>query len=114
MLTRSATRRSAVVLMMALVAMLLVATGGSARATQQARTSAGTGHLTAAPQHGRQAASVPPASHDHGHLHLDLATTAPDDVASPAAVVDEPVATHDASHVAAATVTVEGRAPPAP
>lgn len=100
--------------MMALVAMLLVATGGSARATQQARTSAGTGHLTAAPQHGRHAASVPPASHDHGHLHLDLASTAPDDVASPAAVVDEPVATHDASHVAAATVTVEGRAPPAP
>ena len=60
MLTRTATRRSAVVLMMALVAMLLVATGGSARATQQARTSAGTGHVTAAPHHGRQAASIPP------------------------------------------------------
>ena len=99
--------------MMALVAMLLVATGGSARATQQARTSAGTGHVTAAPHHGRQAASIPPVLHDHGHLHLDLASTPPDDTTSPATVVDAPVATPDASHVDAATVTVEGRAPPA-
>ena len=99
--------------MMALVAMLLVATGGSARATQQARTSAGTGHVTAAPHHGRQAASIPPVLHDHGHLHLDRASTPPDDTTSPATVVDAPVATPDASHVDAATVTVEGRAPPA-
>jgi hypothetical protein len=113
MLTRTATRRSAVVLMMALVAMLLVATGGSARATQQARTSAGTGHVTAAPQHGRQAASVAPTAPDHAQLHLDLASTPPDDVASPAAVVDERVATHPGSHHEAVAVTADGRAPPA-
>jgi hypothetical protein len=112
MLTRTATRRSAVVLMMALVAMLLVATGGSARATQ-ARTSVGTGHAAAAPQHGRQTAAIAPAPHDHAQQHLDLASTPPADDASPAPRVDGRVEARDGSFVAGTTVTAVGRAPPA-
>ena len=98
--------------MVALVAMLLVATGGSARAVQ-ARTSAGTGHVTGMPHHGRQVAAVAPSSHDHTHLHLDLASTPPDDDVSPSPGVGDRVSPHDASHVAAVTVTADGRAPPA-
>jgi hypothetical protein len=113
MLTGTATRRSAAVLLMALVAMLLVATGGSARATQQARTSAGSGHVASAPQHGRQAAAIPPAAHDHAQLHLDLAVIPPVDDVAPTATVDEPVGSHETAHRAAATTTVDGRAPPA-
>ncbi|MFC5678504.1 hypothetical protein [Aeromicrobium endophyticum] len=112
MLTRTATRRSAAVVMVALVAMLLVATGGSARAVQ-ARTSAGTGHVAGTPHHGRQVTAVAPSSHDHSHLHLDLATTPPDDQASPALIVADQVPAHADSYVAAATVTADGRAPPA-
>jgi hypothetical protein len=98
--------------MVALVAMLLVATGGSARAVQ-ARTSAGTGHVTGTPHHGRQVAAVAPSAHEHSHLHLDLASTPPDDDASPAVVVADRVVARGDVHVAAATVTADGRAPPA-
>jgi hypothetical protein len=113
MFTRTTTRRSAAVLMVALVAMLLVATGGSARAVQ-ARTSAGTGHAAATPHHGRQVTAVAPSSHDHSQLHLDLASTPPDDRVLPSPRVDGQVSAHTASHVAATTVTADGRAPPAP
>jgi hypothetical protein len=112
MLTRTTTRRSAAVLMMALVAMLLVATGGSARAAQ-ARTSAGTGHAASAQHHGRQVTTVAPSSHEHSQLHLDLASTPPDDHASPSPRVADRVTAHIASHVTATTVTADGRAPPA-
>ena len=113
MLTRTATRRCAAVLMMALVAMLLVATGGSARAAQP-RTSAGTGQAVAPPQHARQVAAIAPAAHEHVQIHLDLASTPPAD-GSPAPVrAAERTTTADASHVAAAEITVDGRAPPAP
>jgi hypothetical protein len=98
--------------MVALVAMLLVATGGSARAVQ-ARTSAGTGHVSATPHHGRQVAAVAPSSHDHSHLHLDLAATPPHDDVPPTPRVSDRVSARASSHVAAATVTADGRAPPA-
>ena len=99
--------------MVALVAMLLVATGGSARAVQ-ARTSAGTGHVSATPHHGRQVTAIAPSSHDHSHLHLDLASTPPDDDVSPSPSIDDLVSARAESHVAATTVTADGRAPPAP
>jgi hypothetical protein len=112
MLTRTTTRRSAAVLMVALVAMLLVATGGSARAVQ-ARTSAGTGHTAAAPHHGRQVTAIAPAAHDHSHLHLDLASTPPAEDLSPSSHVRDRVVARGAAHIAATTVTADGRAPPA-
>ena len=112
MLTRTATRRSAVVLMMALVAMLLVATGGSARATPS-RSSAGTGHVAGTPHHGRQAAVVAPSAHDQSGLHLDLASTAPDDDAPAGEQPGDRAAGDDTSYVAGTTITAVGRAPPA-
>ena len=98
--------------MMALVAMLLVATGGSARAAQP-RASAGTGQAAAATQHGRQVAAVTPAAHEQVQIHLDLASTPPvDDAPAPVRAVERTTAA-GASHVAAAEITVDGRAPPA-
>lgn len=112
MLTRSATRRSAVVLMMALVAMLLVATGGSARATPS-RSSAGTGQVSGTPHHGRQAALVAPSSHDQSALHLDLASSPPDDDPTTDGRPDAEVVGDDTSQVPGTTITAVGRAPPA-
>ncbi|MET0928770.1 MAG: hypothetical protein ABWX74_04600 [Aeromicrobium sp.] len=113
MLTRTTTRRSAVVLTVALVAMLLVALTGSARAAQH-RTSAGTGHSAAAAQPGRHTATVPLAPHDHLPWHLDLASTPPADaetrVVAAASLVESP----DRSIVAREAVAAVGRAPPAP
>lgn len=98
--------------MMALVAMLLVATGGSARAAQP-RTSAGTGQATAAPLHGRQVAAIAPAAHEHVQIHVDLASTPPVDGApAPVRAVERTTAA-SVSHVAAVEITVDGRAPPA-
>lgn len=113
MLTRTATRRSAVVLLMALVAMLLVATGGSARATPS-RSSAGTGQVIGTPHHARQAAIVVPSSHDQSALHLDLASTPPDDDPASTASPDDRAVGDDGSQVAGTTISAVGRAPPAP
>jgi len=111
MLTRTATRRSAAVLMMALVAMLLVATGGSARATQ-ARTSAGTGHVAAVPHAARQVAAVPVAPGDHAPVHLDLTSTPPVEASSAGAPGRVPALVPHVSHVPVDVVTAVGRAPP--
>lgn len=100
-------------LLVALVAMLLVATGGSARASQ-ARSTAGTGHVGVAQHHGRQAAAVPPASHDHSHLHLDLGATPPGEHDAISPRVDEQPVAADVSQVAGTAVVAVGRAPPAP
>lgn len=112
MLTRTATRRSAAVLMVALVAMLLVATGGSARATP-ARMSAGTGHSVASPHPGRQVAAAAPASNDQVHVHTAVASTPPavDPAAAGPSVI--PVAEHVTARVSTDLVTAVGRGPPA-
>ncbi|MCD9198257.1 hypothetical protein [Aeromicrobium wangtongii] len=109
--TRAAARRSAAVLMMALVAMLLVATGGSARATQS-RTSVGTGHASAAPHSGRQVALVPQLAHDPVATHLDLATTPPPDPAAPGEAEHSLPPEATSSLVPADAVSPVGRAPP--
>lgn len=113
MLTRTTTRRSAVVLTVALVAMLLVALGGSARAGQH-RASAGTGHSLAGAQPGRHTAAVQLAPHDHTPWHLDLASTPPDDAASRADSVALTVEALDTTIVTHETIAAVGRAPPAP
>ncbi|CAN5290812.1 hypothetical protein BH09ACT10_BH09ACT10_25810 [soil metagenome] len=99
-------------LMVALVAMLLVATGGSARASQQ-RVTIGTGHVSSVPHASRHAYVVAPSHHDHGPLHLDLDATLP---SSPAGPTDS--GTYDTgpvtdAHGAARAITPLGRAPPA-
>jgi hypothetical protein len=112
MLTRTATRRSAVVLSLALVAMVLVALSGSARAAQH-RVSAGNGQSIAAPHPSRQAVVVPAATQDHQpwHLDLDAALLA---VAEPHGhVLVSAVTAHDLSIVSHETVPAVGRAPPA-
>lgn len=98
--------------MVALVAMLLVATGGSTRAAQ-ARTSAGTGQASAAPHLVRQAASIAPESLDHTQLHLDLASTPPAGALIETHEMADDVDGTDGSVVDRATVTAVGRAPPA-
>ena len=105
-------RRSAAVLMVALVAMLLVATGGSVRATP-ARLSAGSGQAVAAPHTGRHVAAVVPTSSDQAPQHVDLASTAPDAAAPAPEVVDEQAAGHDRSRLSSDHVTAVGRGPPA-
>ncbi|MCW2839554.1 MAG: hypothetical protein JWR55_1037 [Aeromicrobium sp.] len=111
MLTRTATRRSAVVLTVALVAMLLVALSGSAR-TGQHRTSAGNGHSVASPIPGRHTATVPLAPHDHTPWHLDLASTPPADALVAVAGAGVPAQHHDTSIVMRDAVVAVGRAPP--
>ena len=112
MLTRTTTRRSAFVPTLALVAMLLVALAGSARAAQH-RVSAGSGQSVAGPHLGRHAAVVPPASHDHGPWHLDLGSTPPDDDVTPGATFSTVVERADTSGVSHESVAAVGRAPPA-
>ena len=113
MLMRSAARRTAALLMIALVAMLLVATGGSARGSQH-RVSAGTGQAVAAPHTGRQVDIPAPAQHDQTSHLLDLTSTPPttDDSVRTSTVVAADA--HPASYVDADGVTPTGRAPPAP
>lgn len=111
MLTRTTTRRSAAVLMVALVAMLLVAVGGSARASQ-ARVSAGTGHASATPPSGRQVAALPSAPSDQAQLHLDLASTPPIDLPTPVSVVADRGTAGNAAYLPGDGVTAVGRGPP--
>ena len=113
MLTRTTTRRSAVVLTLALVAMLLVALAGSARAAQH-RVTAGSGQSVAGQHLGRHAAVVLPASHDHGPWHLDLGSTPPDDAVALAATVSDVVDQADTTAVTRGSIVAVGRAPPAP
>lgn len=112
MLTRPTTRRSAVVLTLAMVAMLLVALAGSARAGQH-RVTAGSGQTAAAKHLGRHAAIVLPSAHDHGPWHLDLGSTPPDDDAAPVATISDVVDQADTTAVARGSITAVGRAPPA-
>lgn len=99
--------------MMALVAMLLVATGGSARATQH-RVSASTGQAAAAPQPGRQADVQAPVQQDQPAHVLDLvATSSSRDVERP--VTSWTTVTAEATPFTGTRgVTPTGRAPPAP
>ncbi len=99
--------------MVALVAMLLVATGGSARATP-ARLSAGTGHTVAVPHAGRQVAAVGPTSTDQAPQHVDLACTPPAPVEVAPSPVGGQAAGQDGSWLSSETVTAVGRGPPAP
>jgi hypothetical protein len=112
MLTRTTTRRSAVVLALALVAMLLVALNATARAAQH-RVSAGNGQSIASPHPARQAVVVPAATDDHQPWHLDLGATPPASADAYAQVVLPVTATHDGSIVTHETVPAVGRAPPA-
>jgi hypothetical protein len=114
MIMTSAARRTAAVLMVALVAMMLVATGGSAR-TVQHRVSAGTGHAAAGVPTGRSVdvkAASPQQHQQTSHL-LDLAATSPSPAPSRVDVGWTTV-THDtATYVGTTSVTPTGRAPPA-
>jgi hypothetical protein len=97
--------------MVALVAVLLVATGGSARAAHS-RTSVGTGHASATPTGGRQVAAVPLPAHESVATHLDLATTPPVDLPMPVGVAVDLAQDAALSYVPADVVTAVGRAPP--
>ncbi|MET1039208.1 MAG: hypothetical protein ABW075_13120 [Aeromicrobium sp.] len=112
MLTRTATRRSAVVLSLALVAMLLVALSGSARAAQH-RASAGNGQSIAAPHPSRQAVVVPAATQDHQPWHLDLDAALLERVTPHGHALVSVVTTHATSLVTHESVPAVGRAPPA-
>ena len=98
-------------LMMALVAMLLVATGGSARAAQS-RVSAGTGHASSTPPGGRPVAALPAVPSDQTPIHLDLASTPPVEPAVPVVLADVPAVRDEASHLAGDAVPAVGRGPP--
>jgi hypothetical protein len=98
--------------MVALVAMLLVATGGSARVAH-ARTSAGTGHASAMPHSGRPVAALPATSPDHAPLHLDLASTPPADALAKVLVVIDEGPGDDESCLPGDLATAVGRGPPA-
>ncbi|AWB92625.1 hypothetical protein C3E78_10675 [Aeromicrobium chenweiae] len=100
-------------LMMALVAVLLVATGGSARGVHH-RVSAGAGHAAAPQQTGRQLDV--PVAHQHDQPsshHLDLASTPPSQAPGLADTGWGPASTDTTTYVDAAGVTPTGRAPPA-
>ncbi|MRJ77096.1 hypothetical protein GEV29_11135 [Aeromicrobium sp. SMF47] len=114
MLMRSAARRTAAVLMVALVAMLLVATGGPARGAHQ-RVSAGTGHATAAGvQSGRHLdVQAPTPQHDQASHLLDLASTPPSPAPQRVDAGWTTLTTDTATYVGADAVTPTGRAPPA-
>lgn len=112
MLTGTATRRSAVVLAMALIAMFLVVLAGSARVAQN-RTGAAPGHASPAPQQGRQAAAVAPAPPDQSVWHLDLASTPPIGFTATSAVGSEHFTADAVSILTIDAITATGRAPPA-
>lgn len=112
MLTRTTTRRSAVVLSMALVAMFLVVLAGSARAAQP-RTAAGPGHASPAPQQGRHTTAVAPVPHDQTPWHLDLASTPPITVEPTIVLVGEHFSTDTVSFLTTDAIPAVGRAPPA-
>ena len=98
--------------MIALVAVLLFATGGSARAAHQ-RVSAGTGQSSASPHHGRQVDTAAPSIHDQQSHLLDLASTPPASSSAPDDVRAEATVVSPDSQLPAESVTAVGRAPPA-
>nr|MCW2727935.1 hypothetical protein [Aeromicrobium sp.] len=97
--------------MVALVAALLVAAGGTARAAQP-RVSAGTGQAGTAPQAGRHVATHPSSSYDLAALHLDLASTGPVDVPAPAGPAVEHIDGGAASFVSGDSIAAVVRGPP--
>ncbi|MCW2769793.1 MAG: hypothetical protein JWR27_1226 [Aeromicrobium sp.] len=113
MLTRTTARRTAAVLMAALVAVLLVATGGSVRAAHQ-RVSAGPSHASVAGQAARHTTLTVADTHDRPGAHLDLTATP----ASEPAVVGAPatyvVEAAELVRPGVDAITAVGRAPPAP
>lgn len=99
--------------MVAFVAMLLVAVGGSSRVTQS-RVIAGAGQATSDPHPVRHAAVVAQAHSDELQLHLDLSSTPPAPFTLDLTTVVTPSSTDVTASVDAATVTPTGRAPPTP
>jgi hypothetical protein len=97
--------------MVALVAALLVATGGSPR-TVHHRASASSGQAGSAPHAGRHVASLASASYDQPVLHLDLASTPPADVPQGAAVLGDHVDDRTTSFVSGDRIAAVGRGPP--
>jgi hypothetical protein len=98
--------------MVALVAMLLVAAGGSVR-TGGHRTSASSGSSLAAPHIGRHAAVVAPSAHDHVSVHPDLASTPPDQAVAQHGTGADDLSSDADTLVTGDAVTPVGRAPPA-
>lgn len=97
--------------MVAFVAMLLVAVGGSSRITQS-RAIAGAGQATSDPHPVRHAALVAQAHSDELQLHLDLSSTPPAPFAPDVTTVVTPASADVAVSTDAAPVTPTGRAPP--
>jgi hypothetical protein len=97
--------------MLALVAMLLVATGGSARAAQS-RTSVSTGQVSPPPTGGRQVAVVPLTGHDVVVSHLDLDSTPPTEAPLAPQLVRDTVADERPTSVPGDLISPVGRAPP--
>lgn len=112
MLTRTTTRRSAVVLAMALIAMFLVVLAGSARVAQ-VRVNAGPGQASPEPQQGRQAAAVTPAPADQSIWHLDLASTPPAAFDGTSTLSSEHFTADAVSILTIDAIAATGRAPPA-
>lgn len=112
MLTTTTARRTAAVLMATLVAVLLVATSGSARASEQT-TDAGTSHAGQDHHAVRHAAITVQQTPDRPGAHLDLASTPP--VAAPAVGAATAPVVDGADDVRPGTTVVSpvGRAPPA-
>lgn len=111
MLMRTATRRAAAVLMVACIAMLLVATGGSAR-TSQTRSTAGSGQVTTESMPNRHLAVTTSSHHDQLQLHLDLTSTPPAPFAPILTQTVSTTPTAAQTYVSATTPTPVGRAPP--
>lgn len=111
MFTRATTRRSAVVLALAMVAMFLVVLAGSSRVAQT-RAAAGPGQASPAPQQGRQAAAIPPAPPDQSVWHLDLASTPPIAFTATSVVGSEHFTADVVSVLTLDPITATGRAPP--
>lgn len=97
--------------MLALIAMLLVAVGGSPRGAQH-RVSAGAGNSIAAPHPGRHVAAVAPSANDQVPWHLDLATTPTVEVPKPSTTVADQGNGDTTTYVGSHAVAEVGRAPP--
>lgn len=98
--------------MFALVAMLLVATAGSARGVPH-RVTAGTGHPAAGQPAGRHLDVQAPPQQDQPVHVPDLATPVPSAAPHRVDTTWTTVVAAPSTHVGAAGVTPTGRAPPA-
>ncbi|WP_456697457.1 hypothetical protein [Aeromicrobium sp. P5_D10] len=108
---RTATRRIAAVLMVTCVAMLLVATGGTARSTATRAMSAA-GQATTESTPGRHLAVSTPSQHDQLQLHLDLASTPPEPFEPILTPTISTVPSDAQTRLSAGTPAPLGRAPP--